>query len=100
MAKDNEAIGEILLRLTTQHWAAVIYKWFRKMEFNADIYVKRPKVDLRVAATIEQARQHGGEKLMAVRQKKEVFIYPLYNIIKDTAAGADLPTRFKALLSA
>jgi ribosomal protein S27AE len=100
VAKDNEAIGEILLRLTTQHWAVVIYNWFRKMEFNADVYVKRPKVDLRVAATIEQARQHGGEKLMAVRQKKEVFIYPLYNIIKDTAGGADLPTRFKALLSA
>jgi hypothetical protein len=100
VAKGKDAIGEILLRLTTQHWAAVIYSWFRKMEFNADIYVKRPRMDLRTAATLEQARQMGGEKLMAARAKREVFIYPLYNIIKDTAGGADLPTRFKALLSA
>lgn len=100
VAKGKEAIGEILLRLTTQHWAAVIYKWFRVMEFNADIYVKRPKMDLRTAATLEQARQMGGEKLQIARLKREVFIYPLYNIIKDTAAGSDLPTRFRALLSA
>jgi hypothetical protein len=100
VAKGNEAIGEILLRLTTQNWAMVIYNWFRKMEFNADIYVKRPRADLRVATDLEKARQRGGEKLLAARSKREVFIYPLYNIIKDTAGGADLPTRFKALLSA
>jgi hypothetical protein len=100
VAKAAEAIGEIFLRLTTQNWVGVIYKWFRIMEFNADIYVKRPKMSLRVAADLEQARQRGGEKLLAARLKREVFIYPLYNIIKDTAGGADLPTRFKALLSA
>jgi hypothetical protein len=100
VATGNEAIGEILLRLTTQNWAGIIYKWFRKLEFNADIYVKRPRLDLRTAATLEQARQIGGEKLAAARLKREIFIYPLYNIIKDTAGGADLPTRFKALLSA
>jgi hypothetical protein len=99
VSKDKDAIGEIFLRLTTQNWAMVLYKWFRIMEFNSDIYMKRPRRDVRQAATLEQARQHGGEKLLATRATREVSIYPLYNIIKDTAAGADIPTRLKAFLA-
>ncbi len=98
--KGSQVIGEILHRHTTQNWANILYYWFRTLEFNSDIYMKRPRADLRVAANLEQARQLGGEKLSAVRQKIEVVIYPLYNIIKDTSAGADIPTRFRALLSA
>jgi hypothetical protein len=98
--KGSQLIGEIMLRLTTQHWVDVLYKWFRFLDFNADLYMKRPKLDLRVAASLEQARQLGGEKLMATRKKMETVVYPLAHILKDTAAGASIPSRIRAFLEA
>lgn len=91
--------GERLARLTTQGWSTLLYRFFVRLGHNADVYVKRPRRDIRVAASAEQAKTIGGELLAKIR-KREVFIYPLKNIIKDVNAGADPVKRFKALLSA
>lgn len=91
--------GERLARLTTQGWATLLYRFYVRLGHNADIYVKRPRRDIRVAAGTEQERQRMGEVLVKAR-KREVFIYPLKNIIKDVNAGADPIKRFQALLSA
>lgn len=97
--KGGQVHGEILARLSNQGWANLLYKYFVKLGHNADIYVKRPRRDIRVAAKTEQDKQHMGEKLVKARER-EVFIYPLKNIIKDVNAGADPVKRFRALLSA
>lgn len=98
--KGSQVHGEIFARLTTANWALLIYKYFVLLGHNADIYVKLPKADIRRAAELEQARQLGGEKLTSARTRRDVYIYPLRHIITDTSAGADLLSRFKALLSA
>ena len=95
----NQVFGERLARLTTHGWAVLLYRFYVRLEHNADIYVKRPRRDLRQDAQAEQEKQRGGERLSKAR-KREVFIYPLKNIIKDVNAGADPIKRFKALLSA
>jgi hypothetical protein len=92
--------GEIFARLTTQGWTELIYRWLRTLQFNSDIYMKRPRLDLRVAADLEQARQLGGEKLSAVRKKLEVVIYPLAHLLHDTAGGSSFPARIRAFLEA
>jgi hypothetical protein len=98
--KGKQVHGEIFARLTTDNWARLLYRYFVRLGHNADIYVKVPKVDIRKAASLEQARQMMGEKLTVARTKRDVYIYPLRNLIKDVNAGADILGRFKALLSA
>lgn len=97
--KGTQVQGEVLARLTLQGWSDLIYKWFRTLEFNCDIYQKRPRRDVRAASALEQARQLGGEKLNGARRSREVSIYPLRNIVKETSAGSDILGRFRAFLS-
>jgi hypothetical protein len=98
--KGDQVHGEVFARLTTDDWARLVYKYFARMGHNADIYVKLPRADIRRAAEQEQARQLMGETLASARTRRDVYIYPLKHIIKDTSAGADLLGRFRALLSA
>jgi hypothetical protein len=98
--KGSQVHGEVFARLSNQGWATLLYRYFTKLGHNADIYVKRPRRDIRVAARAEQHKTMMGELLEATRKKREVFIYPLKNIIKDVNAGADPVKRFRALLSA
>jgi hypothetical protein len=98
--KGSQVHGEIFARLTTQGWSRLLFKYFVRLGHNADIYVKVPRHDIRKAASLEQARQLKGEKLTVARTKRDVYIYPLRNLIKDVNAGADILGRFKALLSA
>jgi len=98
--KGEEVYGEIFGRWTNRTWAEKVLWLFRKLDHNADIYLKYPLADLRIAARAEQRKQLGGEKLQRVRQQRVQYIYPLKNIIKDTAGGADLLGRFYAFLTA
>ena len=98
--KGDQVHGEVLAVLTMQGWAQLLVKYFARLKNSADIYVKQPRKDLRVAATLKQQRQLGGEQLAKVRTKRDLIIYPLRNIIKDTANGADLEKRFYSLLTA
>lgn len=98
--KGSQVHGEVFARLTTSDWANLVLRYFVRLDHNADIYVKLPKADIRKAAEVEQTKQMMGEQLVKARTRRDVYIYPLLNIIKDTTAGADLLTRFRALLSA
>lgn len=95
--KGEQVSGQILARLTAQGWAALVLKYFRKLEMRADIYVKYHPTDIRSAAALEQARQRGGEELLKARVSQK-RIYPLKNLIKDTSAGASLESRLLAFL--
>jgi len=96
----DQVYGEIFGRWSNRAWAEQVLKLFLRLDHNADIYLKYPKSDLRVAASLEQQKQLMGEQLQRVRREREQYIYPLANIIKDTAAGADLLGRFHAFLTA
>ena len=96
--KGEQTHGEIFHRLTTQNWAQLLYHWFRVLEFNADFYMKRPRLDIRSASSLEQARQLGGEHLTVARQQRETAIYPLYHLLKDTSTGASIQGRINAFL--
>ena len=100
--RNEEIVGEIWFRLTMQKWAEVLLKWFQRMDHNADIRIKYARTDIRSVARAEQERQRGGELLAKARdpEVRATAIYPLANVIKDTAAGADLYSRILAFLSA
>jgi hypothetical protein len=94
----DQVIGERLARLNTADWARMTLNYFIRLGHNADIYVKAPKLDLRVASRLEQEKQLKGDKLRVARRKKDVYLYPLRHIIKDTGNGGDLLTRIHAFL--
>jgi len=93
--KREELIGDTFYRLPMSRWADVILYWFVKLKMNADIRIKYHYRDIRKAAEEEQQKNLRGEKLLPARDEKNRIprIYPLANIIKDTAAGADLYSR-------
>ena len=95
----NQVSGEVFARSTTANWAQLIYKYFVRLEHNADIYMKLPRVGLRAMAAREQAKQRGGEDLEKARGSIVRAIYPLANIIKDTSAGADVLVQLRKFLS-
>ena len=96
----EQVYGEIMYNLDADKWSLVLLKHYIRLGHNADIYLKYPKHDLRVASRLEQAKQLMGEKLAKVRKDRQQYIYPLARIIKDVSAGADLQTRFRAFLTA
>lgn len=80
----NEPMQRIAERLT---------ELFYKLEAKADILLKFHKSDIRYIA-MERAK--GPD---VARRLKGMAIYPLRNIIKDTAHGADLTKRFKTFIT-
>ncbi len=98
--KGEQVIGEIFYRLSPNKWAEVLLKHYVSVGHNADVYLKYPKTDLRIASGKEQAKQHMGELLAKARADRQQYIYPLRNIIKDVGAGSDILVRFHAFLTA
>lgn len=80
----NMKIGNV----TTQNLAKECVKLFRQLGSNADIYCKYHKSDVHYIA-MERAK---GPEVAA--RLKGMHIYPLKNILKDTAFGADITKRF------
>lgn len=97
--KDEEVIGEILGRHTMRQWAELLYTYFRQLDYSCDIYLKHAPEDVRTMAMLEQERQRGGE-LLAKARKRALHVYPLINILQDTAGGADPLGRIYAFLTA
>jgi hypothetical protein len=97
----KELTGQILAKLTVQNWTKLITKTWLQLGSNADIRIGMLKGDLRRATEDEQSTtRFGGEKLLKVRVEREWTIYPLRNILRDTAAGASLAGHIRAFLSA
>lgn len=92
--------GQRFARLYTQQWVDLLVQYFVLLGCNADIRIGIMRGELRKASGLELERNHGGEKLRAVRDSREWIIYPLGNIIKDTASGSSLQKCFRAFLSA
>ena len=97
--KGDEVIGEIMGRHSMRQWSDVLLKYFRRLDYNCDIYLKHSPTDIRSVASLEQQKQVGGEYLRAARTRA-LHIYPLKNIIMDTAQGADPLNRFFSFLTA
>ena len=83
----------ILVSLPTERLALLVAEWFRKLDSDCDIYLKYHPTDIRYQA------MENAEGLDKARMLRGLSIYPLANIIKDTAAGATLDVRFAAFLS-
>lgn len=94
MINVNFLTGEKFVKLTTEALALEVETLFRSLKNNADVYCKYHPTDMRYIAL---RNSHGLEK---ARRLRGLFIYPLKNIIKDTANGASLFSRFRAYLSA
>lgn len=78
---------------STKSLARLMNKLWHELKCNADIYCKYDRSDIRVRA---QEESIGEEEAWRLRG---LFIYPLKNILKDTAAGAAAEKRFYSFLS-
>ena len=91
---------QLVGRPSTRTLAQSLVNFFRKLSNNADIYVKRHKETPGGAATLFgeklKVREIGSE---TVKKKLDLSIYPLANILADTAHGAELEKRFFAFLT-
>lgn len=98
----EDLVGEIFYRLPLSLWADVLYRWYNRLNRNADIYVKYLRLSIRDAQKKEEEKKLRGELLTRAREDSQRlrYIYPLRNIIKDTSHGADLHGRIKAFLKA
>jgi len=83
-----------LYKLPLKKLAENIYGLFRKLDSNADIYLKHVHVDVRDAAS------RGGDKMMQVPQRMEYAIYTLKNIFKDTANDSQVLRKIEGFLTA
>lgn len=97
----KELAGQVGFRLTTQNWAAVITRMWLGLGGDADIRlgVMRGQIRARTEDILKARSLNAGDKLDDLRTKRDWAIYPLRNIIRDTAAGADLQGRIRAFLS-
>jgi len=84
---------EIYGRWTTPRLAMLLSKLWRRAGANADIYVKYHHTDIRYQM---MEKEHG---TATARRLRGAVIYPLQRILADTATGAALEARFRALLS-
>lgn len=93
MIKSEELTSTLLVNLSTEKIANLVASWFRKLDNDADIYVKYHPTDIRYKA------MEAAEGLDKARMLRGLTIYPLKNIIKDTANGASIEKRFLALFT-
>ena len=100
MWDENAMIGELFFNLTAKNWATAVHKMFVRLDHNADIYLKYHRNDIRYLAALEAARHAGGVEIAKARTTRGLHIYPLKNLIKDTAAGSQLYERILAFINA
>ncbi len=93
MIKSEELTSTLLVNLTTEKIANLVASWFRKLNNDADIYVKYHPTDIRYKA------MEAAEGLDKARMLRGLTIYPLKNIIKDISNGATIEKRFLALFT-
>ncbi len=96
----RDLCGQVYAKLPMQKWATLITRFFQVLDCNADIRIGSLSGDLRRTTAKEMEKSAHGDKINALRLGRSWSIYPLANIIKDTAAGADLYGRIRAFLNA
>lgn len=80
-------------RVSTKNLSNDLEKIFRDLGSNADIYLKYHQTDMRYLA-MERAKGNNVAKRL-----KGMHIYPLRNILSDTAHGAAVAGRFHSFLT-
>jgi hypothetical protein len=91
----GEAMAERLIaNFSTKQLAEEISKFWRQLGCSADIYCKYDPTDIRYKTMVEKFGTKKAKKL------RGMHIYPLRNILQDTAAGASLENRVFAFLTA
>ena len=90
----EQLTSTLLVHLTTKKLSALVTDIFRRLDSNADIYIKYHPTDIRAQAL---NNPHDMDKS---RMSRGLTIYPLFNIIKDTTSGSSVENRFEALFSA
>lgn len=86
--------GEMVYKNTTKDLAIRLAALWQNLECHADFYCKYDQTDIRYKA------MEAAKGLAVARKLRGMHIYPLKNILKDTAAGADLVGRIVAFLTA
>ena len=86
--------GQRFMNVPTNVLAEHVANIWRQLKMNADIYCKFNQDDIRYQIT--EKRLGAAE----ARRLRGLFIYPLANILKDTAAGASVEGRFSAFFKA
>lgn len=99
--KSEDLIGELMFNLSMQNWAEVVYRYYRILQHDCDIYLKHAPDDMRANSRAQAEHQtwRGTKLLDGARDKRVRYIYPLRNILKDSNAGSDLVARFRAFLT-
>jgi hypothetical protein len=92
-------VGEKLFKLPPTKIATLLVATFRQLDSNADIYLKYHPKDIRIDKKNPSSAE-SMNKLVVARLRKKPLIYPLKNILKDTASGADLHRQFLTMLKA
>lgn len=95
--KDDQLIGEIMGKHTTTDWALLLWTYFMRFDSNCDIYLKHFDGDLQKADEIERGK-HGDGELYAKAKKATLVIYPLKNIMRDSA-HTDILSRLRVFLN-
>lgn len=92
-------VGEKFFKLPPKKLASLLAKTWYNLDCDADIYAKYHPLDIR-----RRPETHGivetVDGIQKAREKRALMIYPLKNILKDTAAGADLEVRLLAFVTA
>lgn len=92
---DTTHIGDAVYYFATAQKAAEVLEfWWLKLGCNADLYLKHSATDPR---TIMMSKAYSAK---TARERKGLVIYPLRNIIKDSAAGASVQLLFKNVITA
>lgn len=96
----KELVGQLVVTAPISRWAQLMVRFFYALNCSADVVLNVERQSLRRATQEELERHRGGERYAAVARERECIVYPLANIIQDTASGAGLETRFRAFLEA
>lgn len=90
----SQLTANFVIRMSLTKLASETAKLWRKLNGSADIYCKYSREDIRYKIMEQNV---GADRARALQG---LFIYPLANIIKDTAAGSTLESRFEAFFKA
>lgn len=90
--------GEKLANLIPSKLAELLEKTWRRLEGDADIYLKYSPFEIRYDP-VHEPDSKVIDLLDKARIQRQPVIYPLKNIMKDIHAGADLRKRFLAMIT-
>jgi hypothetical protein len=87
----------ILYNLPTSVIAENVYKLFRKLDGNADIYIKHAKNDIR---KITEMGDKGLRDMQKIEDERDMVIYPLKHILKDATTDSSIIKKIEHFLRA